>query len=61
MYLSQKEKIKKLLLKGKPVHMRTLNNIAYRYGGRLFELRKEGFKIDVIQIKKGEFVYRLTQ
>jgi len=58
--MSQKEKIKKLLLKGKPVHMRKLNDIAFRYGGRLHELRRDGFKIDTIQLRKGEFVYRLV-
>ena len=58
--LSQKDKILKLLLSGKQVHMRRLNDIAYRYGGRLFELRKDGYKVDTIQLRAGEFAYRLV-
>jgi len=60
MRLSQKDKILKLLLKGKPVHMRKLNEIAFRYGGRLHDLRKQGYKIDTIQHGNGNFSYRLV-
>jgi len=61
MFLSQKDRILKLLLKGKPVHMRVLNNVAFRYGARLADLRKQGYKIDTIQNGNGNFSYRLSQ
>jgi len=57
--ISQKEKILKLLLKRKCVHMRDLNNVAYRYGARLADLRKQGYKIETRQIRAGEFVYEM--
>jgi hypothetical protein len=61
MFLSQKEKILKLLLGGKTVHMRKLNNVAFRYGARLSDLRKDGYKIKTIQNGCGNFSYRLDQ
>ncbi|RJQ67315.1 MAG: hypothetical protein C4519_24270 [Desulfobacteraceae bacterium] len=59
--LSKKDRILKLLLTGRKVHMRTLNKIGYRYGGRLDELREQGYKIETIRVKGSEFVYRLIQ
>ena len=35
-----------------------LNGIAFRYGGRLFELRKLGFRIRTI--RTGDFVFRFV-
>jgi hypothetical protein len=61
MRLSQKARILNLLSTGKKIHMRTLNKIAFRYGGRLSELREEGYKIETIHVKRNEFVYHLTQ
>jgi hypothetical protein len=60
MFLSKKERIKKLLLPGKPVHMRRLNEVAYRYGARIDDLRREGYSIDTIQLRAGEFTYRMN-
>lgn len=58
---SQQTKILDILLKakGKPVSMRTLNGVCFRYGGRLHELRKKGYKIKTIQNKRGDFSYTL--
>ena len=58
--LSQKDKILKLLLPGKPVHMSRLNAICYRYSARLWEIRRRGYKIDTIQHGVGDFSYRLV-
>ena len=63
--LSQTERILDLLLKArkknKKVHMRELNKIAYRYGSRIFDLRRKGYIINTTQLKRGEFVYELKK
>ena len=58
--LSQEDRILKLLLPGKPVHMSKLNAIAFRYGARLSDLRKKGYKIETIQNGVGNFSYLLV-
>jgi hypothetical protein len=60
MRLSQKNRILKLLLTGKKIHMRTLNNIAFCYSQRISELRQQGYKIDAIRLKGSEYAYQLT-
>jgi hypothetical protein len=60
MQLSKRERILKALLPGHKVHMRTLNNICYRYSARLYDIRKQGYKIDTIQNGRGEFYYQLV-
>lgn len=44
----------------KGAHMRELNAVCFRYGGRLQELRRKGFVIDTVQLGVGEFKYRLV-
>lgn len=57
--LSKEQRILKLLLPGKPVHMRQLNAISFRYSARICDLRRKGYKIDTNQLAHGEFEYRL--
>lgn len=63
MRLSQRDKILRLLTqrRGKLVNMRRLNDICFRYGARISDLRKQGYKIDTIQLGVGNFAYRLVQ
>lgn len=56
---TQKERLLALLSDGCPHHMRELNAICFRYGGRFHELRREGYEIETIQLGIGEFAYRL--
>ena len=56
---TKEQRILDALSSGEWTHMRTLNAIAFRYGGRLHDLRKRGFCIETRKIGRGEFVYRL--
>lgn len=38
-----------------------LNKIAFRYAARIQELRKDGYQISTIQLKKGLFTFVLHQ
>lgn len=57
--LSQTARILRLLKAQKRATNRELNRICFRYGARIFELRREGHIIVSTQIKQGlwEFVY----
>lgn len=57
--MTQKERILALLSDGRYHHMRQLNDICFRYGGRLHELRREGYVIETKRIGEGQFEYRL--
>jgi hypothetical protein len=57
---SHKEALRALLADRKQHHMRELIAVGgYRYGGRLFELRKNGLLIETIRLGEDEFAYRL--
>ena len=50
-----------LLSDGRQHHMSELIRVGgYRYGGRLFELRHEGYVIETIRLADDEFAYRLV-
>lgn len=57
---SHKEKITDLLSDGLWHDCRELNNICFRYGARLNELKKEGYEWEKKQIAQGHFMYRKT-
>lgn len=58
---TQKERIFELLRRrGKQgATNRELNNIAFRYGAVIFDLRKDGYDIQTVQIRKGFFKFIL--
>lgn len=58
--LSQTARILNLLKVNGRATNRELNRICYRYGARIFELRREGHDIVTNRIKGGlfEFVYK---
>jgi hypothetical protein len=62
---SQKDKILELLLEAYPNYITnfTLNKICFRYGGRIHELRRDGWKIENIPSKDNhqEWHCRLLQ
>ena len=43
---------------GRWIHCRTLNNICFRYGARIFDLRQQGHDIEK-QKQRGVWYYRL--
>ena len=45
--MNQKQKILKLLSDGREHSNVELNDICFRYGARIFEIRKEGIVIDI--------------
>jgi len=57
--LTQKQRLLAVLSDGRQHHMRELNDICFRYGGRILELRRQGHDIETIQLGAGEFAYRL--
>jgi glycosyltransferase involved in cell wall biosynthesis len=58
--MSKKDAVLEALSCGKPVHMRDLNAITFRYGGRIHELRHEdGYDIRTIRLAEDEFAYQL--
>ena len=57
---TKEQRILDLLSDGREHHMRELNAIAFRYGGRFFDLRRRGYIIETRKIARGEFVYRLV-
>jgi hypothetical protein len=56
---TKKDRILDLLKRRKTVSQRELNDIAYRYGARLFDLRADGYRIATKIGKKGQFFYSL--
>lgn len=61
--MNQKDKILDLLdSKGaQGATNRELNNICFRYGARIQELRKDGVEIVTRQVKKGLFKFYLKE
>lgn len=58
---SHKSRLLSLLSDGQVHHMRECIAVGgNRYGGRIFELRKQGFDIESIQVGKDEWAYRLV-
>lgn len=58
---TKEQRIFAVLCDGAWHHMRELNAIAFRYGGRLHDLRKQGHCIETRRIGDGEFTYRLVK
>ncbi|MDP9192327.1 MAG: hypothetical protein M3P06_11570 [Acidobacteriota bacterium] len=57
---SNRDAILALLSDGWQHHMSELIRVGgYRYGGRIFELRKKGYDIETIAVGKDEFAYRM--
>ena len=57
---SNREKLLALLSDGRLHPMDELLRVGgFRYGGRLFELRKRGYVIETIQIADDVFAYRM--
>ena len=57
---SHKDRLLALLSDGRVHTMGECQHAGgWRYGGRLFELRKEGHDIETIQVGVDEFAYRL--
>ena len=51
-----------LLEDGQQHHMSECQRTAgYRYGARLFELRKQGYDIETIRMGDDEFAYRMLK
>ncbi len=58
----QKDRLLAILRrKRQPVWNHELNRIAFRYGARLYELRKRGFVIEVEMHSPGLYSYRLIK
>ncbi len=58
---SHKASLLELLSDYRQHHMSQLIRVGgYRYGGRLHELRKEGYDIETIRLGDDEFAYRLA-
>ena len=58
--MSHKAALLALLSDGAYHHMRQCLDVAgFRYGGRLHELRREGYEIETHQLGVGEWEYRL--
>ena len=57
---TQTERLLDLLADRRWHHMRQLNDICFRYGGRIHELRHEGYVIEGERLKTGEWRYRLV-
>ena len=59
--LTHKEALLMLLSDHQPHHMRELIAAGgYRYGGRLHELRQEGWEIETVRLGVGEYAYWLV-
>lgn len=56
----QNKKILQLLSKGS-CYNTELNKIAFRYGARLHEMKKEGLKVIVEYVEKGLYLYTATR
>lgn len=61
--MTQVEKIYKLLKKRPKsgVTNYELNNIAFRYAARIYEMRKDGVPISIKHIKDSLWVYKLEK
>lgn len=57
--MTKKDAVLEALSSGQPVHMRRLNEITFRYGGRIHELRHEGHDIRTLRVGEDEFAYQL--
>lgn len=58
---SSKQRILDLLSDGEEHGMNGLNAISFRYGARIWELRREGYNILTIQRGVDVFAYRLVK
>lgn len=57
---SHKQALLELLSDGELHHMNQMLRVGgFRYGGRLFELRKAGHAIETVKVGEDEFMYRL--
>jgi hypothetical protein len=57
---NNKARILAWLSDGRRHHMSELLEVGgYRYSARIYELRKEGFDIETLQVGDDEFAYRL--
>ena len=57
---SHRDALLDLLADHRQHHMAELMRVGgYRYGGRLHELRKDGYDIETIRLGDDEFSYRL--
>ena len=57
---SHKAALLELLSDGQVHHMAQCLRVGgFRYGGRLFELRKQGYVIETIQVDDDTFAYRM--
>ena len=62
--MTQRERILTLLEDRGPAGVLNIElneSVCYRYGARLLELRKEGYKIATRYVKPGVFRYTLVQ
>jgi hypothetical protein len=57
---TQKQRILDLMAPRQWVHFRDLNDICFRYGARLYDLRKEGYEFEERRDDKGIWWYRLS-
>jgi hypothetical protein len=57
---NQTSKILRVLKTNRYVYNTDLNKICFRYGGRIFELRREGHNIQKEYVKPGVFKYWLV-
>ena len=57
---SQGDRILDLFKKERVVTNRQLNDIAFRYGARIHELRKDGYDIRTRRVKEGLFEFELV-
>ena len=57
---SNKDSLLALLSDGREHHQRECLQVAgFRYGARVFELRREGYIIDTVRIGTDAFAYRM--
>ncbi len=56
---TKEQKILDLLLDGKWHDTAELNRIAFRYGARLFELRRKGYQLETRRVREGLWAWRL--
>jgi hypothetical protein len=59
---SHKARLLALLADGRRHHMSELIKVGgYRYGARLYDLRREGVDVETIRIGDDEFAYRMNE
>ena len=60
-HLDQKERLLRVLSDGLwHTNMELGHRVCLRYGDAIFRARKSGETIEVLQLKRGLFIYRLT-